>query len=103
MPTRRDWARLSGEWTKRIDQRIAELQRLRRGLTECIGCGCLSIDRCRLANPADRAAGRGQGRATGWGRGVTQNLLPLWAKVPAKRADEGAQRSVLDEGHQVRR
>jgi MerR family transcriptional regulator, redox-sensitive transcriptional activator SoxR len=61
MPTRRDWARLSGEWTKRVDQKITELQRLRGTLTECIGCGCLSIDRCRLANPADRAGGFGPG------------------------------------------
>jgi MerR family redox-sensitive transcriptional activator SoxR len=61
VPTRRDWACLSGEWTERIDQRIAELQRLRSGLTVCIGCGCLSIDRCRLANPADRAGRKGPG------------------------------------------
>jgi len=61
IPTRRDWTRLSGEWTKRIDQRIAELQRLRAGLTACIGCGCLSIDRCSLANPADRAGRAGPG------------------------------------------
>jgi MerR family redox-sensitive transcriptional activator SoxR len=61
MPTRGDWAKLSGEWSKRIDQRIAELQRLRGTLTECIGCGCLSIDRCRLANPADGAARAGPG------------------------------------------
>jgi MerR family redox-sensitive transcriptional activator SoxR len=61
IPTRRDWARLSGEWTKRIDQKIAELQRLRAGLTQCIGCGCLSIDKCKLANPADRAGRRGPG------------------------------------------
>jgi MerR family redox-sensitive transcriptional activator SoxR len=40
----------------RIDQRIDELERLKLGLTECIGCGCLSIERCRLANPGDRAA-----------------------------------------------
>jgi MerR family redox-sensitive transcriptional activator SoxR len=60
-PTRADWARLSGGWTARIDQRIAELQRLRAGLTECIGCGCLSLDRCQLANPDDRAAARGPG------------------------------------------
>src|SRR5215471_9250822 len=52
IPTRKDWARLSGGWTQRIDQRIAELQRLRAGLTQCIGCGCLSIDKCELANPA---------------------------------------------------
>jgi MerR family redox-sensitive transcriptional activator SoxR len=60
-PARRDWARLSGEWTKRIDRSIAELQRLKAGLTECIGCGCLSIDRCKLANPADRAGRGGPG------------------------------------------
>jgi MerR family transcriptional regulator, redox-sensitive transcriptional activator SoxR len=61
IPTRQDWARLSSQWTKRIDQRIAELQRLKAGLTQCIGCGCLSIDRCRLANPADRAGRAGPG------------------------------------------
>jgi MerR family redox-sensitive transcriptional activator SoxR len=60
-PTRRDWSRLGRTWTSRIDQRIAELERLRRGLTECIGCGCLSLDRCRLANPGDRAGRRGPG------------------------------------------
>jgi MerR family redox-sensitive transcriptional activator SoxR len=61
IPTRGDWARLSGKWTKRIDERIAELQRLRAGLTQCIGCGCLSIDNCEYANPADRAGRRGPG------------------------------------------
>jgi MerR family redox-sensitive transcriptional activator SoxR len=60
-PTRRDWSRLSTQWTVRIDQRIAELQRLKSGLTECIGCGCLSLDRCTLANPDDRVAARGPG------------------------------------------
>jgi MerR family transcriptional regulator, redox-sensitive transcriptional activator SoxR len=60
-PTREDWARLSGGWKKRVDQRIAELQTLRNGLTQCIGCGCLSIDKCRLANPADQAGRRGPG------------------------------------------
>jgi MerR family redox-sensitive transcriptional activator SoxR len=60
-PTRRDWSRLSRKWTTRIDHRIAELERLKVGLTECIGCGCLSLDRCRLANPGDRAAARGPG------------------------------------------
>jgi MerR family redox-sensitive transcriptional activator SoxR len=61
VPGRRDWARLSRGWSTRIDQRIAELERLRAGLTECIGCGCLSLDRCRLANPGDRAAEHGPG------------------------------------------
>jgi MerR family redox-sensitive transcriptional activator SoxR len=60
-PTRRDWSRLSRKWTARIDDRIAELERLKAGLTECIGCGCLSLDRCRMANPDDRAAGLGPG------------------------------------------
>jgi len=60
-PTRRDWSRLSRGWSSRIDERIAELERLRAGLTECIGCGCLSLDRCRLSNPGDRAAHLGPG------------------------------------------
>ena len=60
-PNRRDWSRLSSRWSSRIDQRIAELERLKAGLTECIGCGCLSLERCKLANPDDRAAARGAG------------------------------------------
>ena len=61
IPARKDWARLSGAWTERIDHKIAELQRLRGGLVQCIGCGCLSIDKCELANPSDRAGRRGPG------------------------------------------
>jgi MerR family transcriptional regulator, redox-sensitive transcriptional activator SoxR len=60
-PNRRDWERLSSTWTARIDERIAELERLRAGLTECIGCGCLSLGRCQLSNPGDRAATLGPG------------------------------------------
>jgi MerR family redox-sensitive transcriptional activator SoxR len=60
-PNRRDWSRLSRTWTERIDERIAELERLKLGLTECIGCGCLSLDRCKLANPDDRAGRLGPG------------------------------------------
>jgi MerR family redox-sensitive transcriptional activator SoxR len=60
-PNRREWSRLTATWSTRIDERIAELERLRLGLTECIGCGCLSLDRCALANPGDRAAGNGAG------------------------------------------
>lgn len=60
-PNRRDWSRLTSAWAARIDGRIAELERLKLGLTECIGCGCLSLDRCKLANPHDRAAGLGPG------------------------------------------
>ena len=61
VPTRADWAKLSSSWTARIDTRIAELERLREGLTECIGCGCLSLGRCQLANPGDRASRNGPG------------------------------------------
>ena len=60
-PTGREWSRLSGTWTARIDERVAELERLRAGLTQCIGCGCLSLDRCQLSNPGDRAARLGPG------------------------------------------
>jgi MerR family redox-sensitive transcriptional activator SoxR len=60
-PNRRDWSRLSAGWTSRIDERIDELERLRAGLTECIGCGCLSLGRCQLANPGDRAGRAGPG------------------------------------------
>jgi MerR family redox-sensitive transcriptional activator SoxR len=60
-PTGRDWSRLSRNWTSRIDDRIAELERLKAGLTECIGCGCLSLERCKLSNPGDWAARLGPG------------------------------------------
>jgi MerR family redox-sensitive transcriptional activator SoxR len=60
-PERADWAKLSSSWTKRLDDRIAELERMKSGLTECIGCGCLSLDRCQFANPGDKAGRRGTG------------------------------------------
>jgi MerR family redox-sensitive transcriptional activator SoxR len=61
VPTGKDWSRLSSTWTTRIVQRIEELERLKAGLTECIGCGCLSLQRCKLANPQDWAARLGAG------------------------------------------
>jgi MerR family redox-sensitive transcriptional activator SoxR len=61
VPERSDWAKLSAGWRKRIQERIAELERLRDSLSECIGCGCLSLDRCQFANPGDRAGRRGAG------------------------------------------
>jgi MerR family redox-sensitive transcriptional activator SoxR len=61
VPERSDWAKLSGSWTRRIDEQIAELERLRAGLTRCIGCGCLSLSECQLSNPGDRAAKLGPG------------------------------------------
>ena len=60
-PTRRDWEHLSRAWRSDIDRRIATLQALRSRLTTCIGCGCLSIDRCSLLNPDDEAASLGPG------------------------------------------
>lgn len=61
VPERADWAKISGSWTKKIDERIAELQRIRAGLTQCIGCGCLSLQQCQLANPGDRVSRSGPG------------------------------------------
>ncbi len=61
VPRRRDWSRLTSPWRARIDQEIADLERLRDSLTECIGCGCLSLTRCKLSNPDDRASGFGSG------------------------------------------
>ncbi|PHV08995.1 redox-sensitive transcriptional activator SoxR [Janthinobacterium sp. BJB412] len=60
-PTRDDWTRLSLAWRARLDERIGMLQRLRDNLDDCIGCGCLSLERCRLRNPADTLAPRGPG------------------------------------------
>src|SRR5919202_1424409 len=58
-PNRADWVRLSKSWQARLDEQIAALQALRDGLGSCIGCGCLSIRRCALSNPADSAGGAG--------------------------------------------
>jgi MerR family redox-sensitive transcriptional activator SoxR len=60
-PSRRDWERLSRAWRADLDRRISMLEALRNRLTTCIGCGCLSIDRCGLLNPDDEAAALGAG------------------------------------------
>lgn len=60
-PDRRDWERLSASWRPRLDERIATLERLRDRLDGCIGCGCLSLSVCRLANPGDVAGEAGPG------------------------------------------
>lgn len=60
-PTREDWARVSQCWEGELTARIEQLQRLRDNLTDCIGCGCLSLDRCALANPQDTLAHQGPG------------------------------------------
>jgi MerR family transcriptional regulator, redox-sensitive transcriptional activator SoxR len=60
-PTKRDWERLSRGWADELDRRIATLEAIRRRLTTCIGCGCLSLKTCALLNPGDRAADLGAG------------------------------------------
>ena len=60
-PTRADWTRLSRSWRKRLDEQIDALTSLRDGLDSCIGCGCLSLQRCALSNPRDMAATGGPG------------------------------------------
>ncbi|MEU3980100.1 redox-sensitive transcriptional activator SoxR [Streptomyces sp. NPDC026672] len=65
-PTREDWARLSEAWRAELDERILRLNRLRDHLTDCIGCGCLSLESCVLSNPDD-AFGR---------RDIGSRLLP---------------------------
>jgi len=62
-PTRADWTRLSRDWRARLDEQIEGLVALRDGLDSCIGCGCLSLARCRLYNPEDRVAGTGSSGA----------------------------------------
>lgn len=52
-PNREDWARLSAAWRSELDDRIEQLGRLRDHLTDCIGCGCLSLENCVLSNPND--------------------------------------------------
>ena len=60
-PTRADWTRLSKDWRARLDDQIAGLIALRDSLDSCIGCGCLSLKRCAISNPADTAAVAGPG------------------------------------------
>jgi MerR family redox-sensitive transcriptional activator SoxR len=60
-PTRADWSRLSRGWRRRLDDQITALAALRDGLDSCIGCGCLSLDRCAFSNPSDSARSGGPG------------------------------------------
>jgi MerR family redox-sensitive transcriptional activator SoxR len=60
-PTKKDWTRLSATWRDRLDEQIARIEKLRDNLDGCIGCGCLSLQKCRLRNPDDEVAERGPG------------------------------------------
>ena len=62
-PTKADWTRLSQQWRGRINDQIERLERLRDRLDGCIGCGCLSLQRCTLQNPGDMVSARGPGAA----------------------------------------
>ncbi|SDY16105.1 MerR family transcriptional regulator, redox-sensitive transcriptional activator SoxR [Micromonospora pattaloongensis] len=74
-PNKSDWARLSERWRARLDEKIGLLTRLRDDLTGCIGCGCLSLQRCGLYNPGDALAADGPG----------PRILMRSAPVPARR------------------
>jgi MerR family transcriptional regulator, redox-sensitive transcriptional activator SoxR len=62
-PTKADWAAISRGWRQRLDQQIQALEALRDGLDSCIGCGCLSLARCRISNPDDAVGARATGAA----------------------------------------
>lgn len=74
-PTKADWSRLSRYWRGRLDEQIEALVALRDGLDSCIGCGCLSLARCRLYNPDDRVAQNGAG---------ARLLPPMLRRTPAQ-------------------
>ena len=57
----KDWERLARQWSTQLDARINQLSALRDQLTDCIGCGCLSVKTCPLRNPEDRLARKGSG------------------------------------------
>ncbi|GAA5154714.1 redox-sensitive transcriptional activator SoxR [Pseudonocardia eucalypti] len=61
IPNRKDWEQLSQRWHDELTERIHFLEQLRDEFTECVGCGCLSIDKCRMANPYDTLAAQGAG------------------------------------------
>ena len=60
-PTKADWGRLSTSWRSRLDEQIHRIEKLRDNLDGCIGCGCLSLQKCRLYNPDDALAEEGPG------------------------------------------
>ncbi|AGK76195.1 redox-sensitive transcriptional activator SoxR [Streptomyces microflavus] len=76
-PNRDDWARLSEAWRQELDERIKQLHRLRDHLTDCIGCGCLSLENCVLSNPDDISGERITG----------SRLMPERRRDPAAEED----------------
>ena len=92
VPTSDDWSRLSTTWQTRIEERIAELERLRRSLTSCIGCGCLSLETCAVLNPEDRLARNGPGPRYWLGDDRVEvapgSTTATEASSPSRRRDE---------------
>lgn len=82
-PTKRDWARLSAAWRDVLDARIADLQHLRDQLSDCIGCGCLSLRSCRLRNPDDAMGRDGDGPRRWEADGDAAALTPSRNPAPA--------------------
>lgn len=72
-PNAADWKRISLLWREKLNGEIRALEALRDGLDSCIGCGCLSLDRCKISNPHDAAAAGGPGAV----------YLPKQLRVPA--------------------
>ncbi|MBX4956962.1 redox-sensitive transcriptional activator SoxR [Rhizobium lentis] len=60
-PSRADWEAMSRQWSEELNSRIRQLQKLRDGLSDCIGCGCLSLDKCGLVNWGDKLGAKGPG------------------------------------------
>jgi MerR family redox-sensitive transcriptional activator SoxR len=81
-PDRKDWANLSRRWRPRVDEQIRLLEQLRDRLEGCIGCGCLSLDACRLFNPGDEAAASGAGA-----RYLLAGAVPVAPPDPGDQAD----------------
>lgn len=82
-PNKRDWARLSAAWRDVLDARIADLQHLRDQLSDCIGCGCLSLRSCRLRNPGDAMGRDGDGPRRWEADGADDALTPSRNPAPA--------------------
>ena len=82
-PTVADWERLSKRWRPMLDARIAELTRLRDTLSSCIGCGCLSLSKCKLYNPQDAAAVKGAGARYWLGNRAAEVLAETTAEAAA--------------------
>ncbi|CAN5265992.1 redox-sensitive transcriptional activator SoxR [soil metagenome] len=60
-PTKEEWAKMATTWKASLDRRIEIMTKLRDGLTDCIGCGCLSTENCPLRNPGDKLGRSGPG------------------------------------------